>query len=291
MGSTAWIDVPQLMPGVVASAVGYDLTALTPGVHRGLPSPYLTFIYSLSGPIVSGESLAQLGSRQAYRTEVLLGGLHQRPAYVEQPVQQAGIQLAVHPLAARALFGVPACELTQLAGDATDVLGSSAARLQQRLAEMPSWGERMALLQQDLRRRVEAQERRTPVRAEVREAWVWMARHRGTGSMDGLAAHVGLSSRQLTTLFGREVGLAPKQLSRLMRFASARQRIVAGVRRGVRSDLAAIAADCGYYDQSHLDRDFAQYVGLSPTAWIAEERRNLQAAADPTGADSSHDEP
>ena len=115
MGSTAWIDVPQLMPGVVASAVGYDLTALTPGVHRGLPSPYLTFIYSLSGPIVSGESLAHLGSRQAYRTEVLLGGLHQRPAYVEQPVQQAGIQLAVHPLAARALFGVPACELTQLA--------------------------------------------------------------------------------------------------------------------------------------------------------------------------------
>ena len=83
---------------MVASAVGYDLTALTPGVHRGLPSPYLTFIYSLSGPIVSGESLAQLGSRQAYRTEVLLGGLHQRPAYVEQPVQQAGIQLAVHPL-------------------------------------------------------------------------------------------------------------------------------------------------------------------------------------------------
>ena len=109
--------------------------------------------------------------------------------------------------------------------------------------------------------------------------------------MDGLAAHVGLSSRQLTTLFGREVGLAPKQVSRLMRFGYARQRIVAGVRRGVRSDLAAIAADCGYYDQSHLDRDFAQYVGLSPTAWIAEERRNLQAAADPTGADSSHDEP
>ena len=278
------------MPGVVASAVGYDLTALTPGVHRGLPSPYLTFIYSLSGPIVSGESLAQLGSRLAYRTEVLLGGLHQRPAYVEQPVQQAGIQLAVHPLAARALFGVPARELTQLAGDATDILGSSAARLQQRLAETPSWAERFALLQQDLRRRVEAQERRIPLRAEVREAWVWMARHRGTGSMDGLAAHVGLSSRQLTTLFGREVGLAPKQVSRLMRFGTPGSGSRPAYAAAYGPDLAAIAADCGYYDQSHLDRDFAQYVGLSPTAWIAEERRNLQAAAAPTGADSSHDE-
>ncbi len=290
MGATAWLEVPQLMPGLVASAVGYDLTVPTPGVHRGLPSPYLTFIYSFTGPIVSGESPAQLVSRDAYRTEVLLGGLHQRPAYVEQPVQQAGLQLAVHPLAARALFGLPARELGQLAGDATDVLGHSAARLQQRLAETPSWAERFALLQQDLRRRVDAQERRTPVRTEVREAWVWMARHRGTGSMDGLAAHVGLSSRQLTTLFGREVGLPPKQVSRLMRFGYARQRITASVRRGVRPDFAAVAADCGYYDQSHLDRDFTQYVGLSPTAWIAEERRNLQAAGTLTGADSSHDE-
>jgi AraC-like DNA-binding protein len=287
MGATAWIEVPQLMPGLVASAVGYDLTALTPGVHRGLPSPYLTFIYSLSGPIVSGESLAQLGSRQAYRTEVLLGGLHQRPAYVAQPVQQAGLQLAVHPLAARALFGVPARELA-LTGDATDVLGSSATRLQQRLAETPAWSERFALVQKDLRRRFEAHERRS-LRAELREAWVWMARHRGTGSMDGLAGHVGLSSRQLTTLFGREVGLPPKQVSRLMRFSYARRRITAAVRGGVRLDLASIAADCGYYDQSHLDRDFAQYVGISPTAWIAEERQNFQAARSSTGANSSHD--
>jgi AraC-like DNA-binding protein len=108
--------------------------------------------------------------------------------------------------------------------------------------------------------------------------------------MDGLAAHVGLSTRQLTTLFGREVGLPPKQVSRLMRFGYARQRITAGVRRGVRPDLAVLAADCGYYDQSHLDRDFAQYVGLSPTAWMAEERRNLQAAGTQIGTDSSHDE-
>jgi AraC-like DNA-binding protein len=275
---------------MVASAIGYDITVSAAGVHRGLPSPYLTFIYSLSGPIVSGESLAHLGSHQAYRTEVLLGGLHQRPAYVEQPVQQAGIQLAVHPLAARALFGAPACELDQLAGDATDVLGSAAARLHQRLLETPSWSKRFALVQQDLRKRVEEQEHRTQVRSEVREAWTWMARHRGTGSMDGLAAHVGLSSRQLTTLFGREVGLPPKQVSRLMRFGYARQRLTAGVRRGVRPDLATIAADCGYYDQSHLDRDFAQFVGLSPTAWIAEERRNLQAGGALTGTDSSHDE-
>ena len=290
MGATAWIDVPQLMPGVVASAVGYDLTALTPGVHRGLPSPYLTFIYSLSGPIVSGESLTQLGSRNAYRTEVLLGGLHQRPAYVAQPVQQAGLQLAVHPLAARSLFGVPTRELTQLAGDATDILGSSVVRLQQRLAETSSWAERFAVVQQDLRRRVEANERRMSLRAEVREAWVWMARHRGTGSMDGIAAHIGLSSRQLSSLFGREIGLAPKQVSRLMRFWHARQRISDAVRSGARSDLASIAADCGYYDQSHLDRDFAQFVGLSPTAWVAEERRNLQASSARTSADSGHDE-
>lgn len=59
------------------------------------------------------------------------------------------------------------------------------------------------------------------MRAEIAEAWTWMAGYRGSGRIDNLARHVLLSRRQLNTLFTREVGLSPKSVSRLMRFHQA----------------------------------------------------------------------
>ena len=104
-----------------------------------------------------------------------------------------------------------------------------------------------------------------------------MARFRGTGSMDGLSEHVGLSSRQLRSVFGGELGMSPKQVSRLMRFDHAKQLITEAVGQGGRLDLTSIALQAGFYDHAHLDRDFAALTGTSPTGWLAEERRNIQA--------------
>ena len=41
--------------------------------------------------------------------------------------------------------------------------------------------------------------------------------------------------------------------------------------------LADLAADCGYYDQAHLAREFRDLAGLPPSTWLAEEFRNVQA--------------
>lgn len=282
----AFVRAPRLLGGLVPSTVGYHVEdqpqdglqdGSQDGLHRGLPSPYLTLIFSLDAPIVVGETPEQARGPDAYSAEIVLSGLHQRPAFVRKPRREAGIQLAVHPLAARALIGMPAAELSQLAENSADTLGAQAALVRERLCELGGWQERFGALADYLRARTADHARRTAVRPEVAEAWRWMAWHRGAGSMDGLAAHVALSPRQLSTLFRREVGIGPKQVSRLMRFEHARQRIAAAIQAGRPLDLAEIAAACGFYDHSHLVRDFHQYTGLSPTAWIAEEHRNIQA--------------
>ncbi|AXK36762.1 AraC family transcriptional regulator [Streptomyces armeniacus] len=274
----AFVRAPRLLGGLVPSAVGYHVEDQPQGgLHRGLPSPYLTLIFSLHEPVVAGETPEQARGPEAYSADIVLGGLHQRPAFVRRPRHEAGIQLAVHPLAARTLTGMPAAELYTLTEDAADVLGGHAALVRERLCELGGWHERFTVLTDYLRARTEDHERRTGVRPEVAEAWRWMAWHRGGGSMDGLAAHVALSPRQLSTLFRRELGIGPKQASRLMRFEHARQRIARTLQRGAPLDLADVAAHCGFYDHSHLVRDFHQYTGLSPTAWIAEEHRNIQA--------------
>ncbi|EST38812.1 hypothetical protein N566_05410 [Streptomycetaceae bacterium MP113-05] len=268
---------------MVASVTGYRSWGATPQLHRGLPSPYLTLIFSLDGPIVGGETPEHVRAPDAYRSEIVLGGLHQRPAYIAQPSHEEGVQLAVHPLAARALLGVPAADLTLLAGDGADVLGARATEIRERLGELPDWEERFATLTTYLRQRAEDAGRRGEVRPEVAEAWRWMAWHRGAGSLDGMARHVALSRRQLTALFQRELGAGPKQVSRLMRFERAQRAITGAVTANAVPDLSRIAAHCGYYDHSHLVRDFRQYTGLSPSGWIAEERRNIQAGGHRNG--------
>lgn len=284
--SYTFLTATPALPGLVASTVGYHSAGQAPGVHRGLPSPHLTFILSLDEPITTGASPEHLASPAAHRNEVLVAGLHTAPAYVRQPSHEIGIQLAVHPLAAHALFGAPARELNLLTIEGTDLLGRRIARLREQLLDEPDWSRRFDLLATYLRRRTDTAGP-ARVRPELVEAWTWMARHRGTGSMRGLAEHVALSPRQLRTLFDREVGHSPKAVSRLMRFQHALQQVAQGVSTGHPGTLAEVAHRCGYFDQSHLVREFRELTHAAPTEWIAQERRNIQAGGHLGGADSS----
>jgi AraC-like DNA-binding protein len=273
----------DVLPGVVASVVGYRSTAdPSARIHRGLPSPYLTLIFTLAGPVVSGTSPGAAYDAPQ-RTQIVLGSLQPRPVFIVPDDHGAGIQLEIHPLAARAVFGVPAAELCDLIVEGADVLGSAAERLRQRLADEIGWPARFRLLQGYLRDRVAFAKRAEP-RAEVREAWRWLSWHRGDGSMDGLARHACMSSRHLSTLFQRELGCGPKQVARLMRFEHARQLIVAGQRAGS-LNLAAIAVRAGFFDHAHLDREFGQFAGTSPTGWLTEEHRNIQSGGQRYGQD------
>lgn len=263
--------------GFVASMVGYKMTGQAPSLHRGVPSPYLTFIVNLDAPVVVGtHSRAETdGSARAY--DNILGGLHTHAAYLFQPEHQVGIQLAIHPLAARRVFGLPAAELTEIANDAAEVLGGGIGRMQQRVGECETWPQRFGLVNRYLVDRASAAPSFMTPRPEVAAGWRWMVAHRGLGRMDDLALHVAMSARQLTKLFRAEVGVPPKAVNRLIRFDLARQQIQQRAMAGDDLGLTDVATAAGYYDHAHLTRDFGDFLGCSPTAWIVEEFGNIQA--------------
>jgi AraC-like DNA-binding protein len=89
-----------------------------------------------------------------------------------------------------------------------------------------------------------------------------------------VAEEVGYSRRRLITLVRQETGLAPKEYQRVARFESSRALL------GHRP-LATVAADCGYADQAHLARDWADLAGCAPTTWLREEFPFLQDLGDP----------
>ncbi|HRP08839.1 MAG TPA: helix-turn-helix domain-containing protein [Gemmatimonadales bacterium] len=79
-----------------------------------------------------------------------------------------------------------------------------------------------------------------------------------------LCAELGIHPRTLQRRFLTEVGILPKQLARIVRF----QRVFSAWRSDP-SSLARVAAGCGYYDQSHLTRDFRELAGAAPAGFLA----------------------
>ncbi|HEU5487148.1 MAG TPA: helix-turn-helix domain-containing protein [Microlunatus sp.] len=266
----------------MVSAVGYRTPEPDHPVHYGLPSPYLTIIFSLDDGV---ESASDLHALSATRPDpIVAAGLHTRTSYVLERRGQAGIQLAVHPLASRALFGLPAAELSVSEYDGRQVLGRGAVSVQQRLTETSTWSTAFRTLGDHLTGSLDR--RQVTVRSELRHAWHLLEASGGLCPIERVAEAVGLTPRHLGTLFQREVGRSPKTVAQLFRFQAAVVGVRAQLARSGRVDLAAVAAGAGYADQSHLTRDFRQRVGVPPTRWITEEFRNLQDHSGPPRAES-----
>jgi AraC-like DNA-binding protein len=264
---------------LIASYSGFRQAGVPPARHAGLPSPYMTVIFTLDEPltIATHPDPAQPGGDFV----TLAGGLHTSPALVTHEGYQSGIQIALSPLGARALLGLPASELVSIDVEAAEVCGALAIEIQQRIHEAATWPDRFAVLDQALSARLRASQNaaRHEVSAEVGFAWQRLLATGGTIPVATLADETGWSGRHLRAKFAAELGLTPKAAARVVRFDRARRLLQRRAASGRPLELAALAAHCGFYDQAHMDAEFRALAGAAPTTWLAGELRNLQAWA------------
>ncbi|MCW2774219.1 MAG: AraC family transcriptional regulator [Nocardioides sp.] len=250
---------PALAP-YIASLVAYDVDLGAPGVHRGLPSPTLTFVLPLGEPLDVGWR-GSAGSRAARWSTV--SGLHAHPAEIHHDGHQRGVQLALTTSGARALLGLPAADLSGEMLELEDV-APRLRHLPERLAACPP-GEQVALVERVLTTELARHGAPEP-RATVGRA---LARLTRGASVQRVADEVGYSRRHLTTLVRAECGLTPKDVQRIGRFQASRGLLG-------RTRLAAVAHACGYADQAHLTREWVALAGCTPTTWLREEFPFLQ---------------
>jgi AraC-like DNA-binding protein len=83
----------------------------------------------------------------------------------------------------------------------------------------------------------------------------------GRAAIESIAEASGVSRQHLARAFAHHVGVSPKTFARVMRFRRA-------IELGKRQQWADVAAELGYFDQSHLIADFREFAGETPVPFF-----------------------
>ena len=259
-------DLRRVRAAGVRAATGYAIAGARPGVHLGVPGPTVTVIVDLRGGIdLTGPGLPRLN-----RYRVCVDGLHSAAFHIHHVGAQRGVQLELTPDAVRAVFGMPVGELAGGPVELADLdpAAPASAMYEVAAAAGPERGADLAaLLVAGAARPDEPGHRPHP---DAARTWWEIARRRGNVTVGELTELSGWSARYLATHFGREYGMGLKQAARLHRFHHARLDLEAGQAAG------DVAATRGYADQAHLTRDFRDFLGVPPAAYVA--RRAVEFA-------------
>ncbi len=243
-----------LRPYVRGDFVGYTERSSGRLSRKELPGPFVVLIFEFGPPVrVQPGGAAPVAHRGGF-----VAGLDDRYAITEHDGFQQGVQVYLTPLGARRLFGIPMSELTGLVVPVQDVLPKAHRSLSHRLAELSDWESRLDLVEDALLRGLAFGRDEKGV-----VSWAWRQILETGGNLDVrvLARSAGYSHKHLIALFRDQVGLPPKQLSRLVRF----DRLVQHVKSGGAGTWAELAVDFGFYDQSHLVREVKHFAGVTPT--------------------------
>lgn len=259
-----WSPPPASALWGVVERVWYFDGTLALARERVFPDGTAEIVVQLDEPHRDGDL-----SLPVHFPAVCVNGLRTAPSVVVAPARAcrvAGIRLRA-PAASRAL-GIPVAELLDITADLHAITGRAARELGERCfdaAETPQYsaGQRAAAVVRAAAHWTIARldgPRGDELVARVASA---VMRERGDVRIESLRAESGLSRPELARRFRRELGVAPKRFARIVRFHHALQTLAQ-----TRMPSAA-AADLGYFDQAHLYRDFDEFAGMTPGAFLA----------------------
>jgi AraC-like DNA-binding protein len=195
----------------------------------------------------------------------LVSGAYSR-FFVIDTLQEASIMGAhFRPGGAFPFLGAQAGEVADLHVNLQDLWGPAAKELRERLCVLATPELRFRLLEEALTAHLFCS---LEHHGAVKFSLDLFARADAGLTVREVAERVGLSQRRLIEVFTAQVGMTPKLFTRVQRFQRAR----ALIHHIDEPDWPQLAVDCGYFDQSHLIRDFRAFAGLSPTSYFRQQR-------------------
>jgi AraC-like DNA-binding protein len=215
--------------------------------------------------IINGEHPMK---RTALRS--FLAGLHDVHIFTEYVGEQRGIQINFTLLGGYRFLNIDMSDIVNRCVDLGDLLGGpEVERLADALEDAEDWPARFDILDRFLLERLGTGR---PMSPDIAWALKNLEASNGAYSIGALSRELSCSPKTLIKRFRTQIGLSPKSVANILRFASAAEFI----KTGSEESWAEVAIDCGYYDQAHFNRDFRRFSGRTP--------REFQVAVLPNGS-------
>jgi AraC-like DNA-binding protein len=245
-------DAHPALAGQVLGYCGYVEDEPAPVRRREPAGTRVPIILSFGDPLTVTE-----GDGHPTAVTSFVAGFSDSWAVTEHTGRQHGVQVDLTPLGAHRLLGASPADVAGAVVPVEDLWGRAGASLVDRLASLPDWPSRFALLDEVLLRRAAAGPDAHPA---VVWSWRQLEGSHGSVPIGVLADEIGWSRRHFVDRFRRHVGLAPKPAARVLRFSRAHALLTSG-----RCTVGDVAARCGYADQSHLVRECRRLAGCTPS--------------------------
>lgn len=194
-------------------------------------------------------------------------GVWTRRFLVEYPTRVRLVGVHFKPWGISPFVDMPATELRDRWVPVDAVWERSLDRIRNQIGAIASATETLRRLEEELRSRLaEAPSRGLDL--VQRTAGCLEASH-GAVPVGALTDAAGVSGNHLATQFKSHVGVTPKRVARIYRFA----RLILSVDALRPVDWAELAHTAGYFDQAHFCREFKDFTGHTPTGYVALRHR------------------
>lgn len=206
------------------------------------------------------DQIADTGERIKQPSHFVVGQMT-RPVLIAPSGEVALIGIRFHPGGTMPFLKQPLHELTNQVTELAGLDHALDGELLEAVVGSASLGERIPAIESCLIRRA----RNFAGDQRLLKLTAAAVSVNGRITIDRLADAAGVSARQLERRFLGEVGIGPKLFCRILRF----QQVFRAVAQNS-TGWAALAIDCGYYDQAHLIRDFQEFAHQTPAVVLAQ---------------------
>lgn len=169
-------------------------------------------------------------------------------------------QVIFYPGALYRLTGIPATELTNQYLDATDVLNASLQEVNEQLFHAADYSAMQAVVNSFILSLIK---KSSKPRLLTDSAMALLLKGDDKITVETIAKHACLSTKQLERKFKERAGVNPKVFERLVRFDKAFR-----LKNSHPShDWLRIAVACGYHDYQHLVKEYKNFTGHTPAGF------------------------
>lgn len=98
----------------------------------------------------------------------------------------------------------------------------------------------------------------------------FIIKNRGTITISQLVKHTGYSERHIERAFSESIGISPKKFGNIVKLHSFLRMLK---NKTVENNFTAFSYEAGYFDQSHLIKEFKKFTGITPSQYLNDTNR------------------